>query len=132
MAFVLHVIKYSPIKMTLSIFALWLCSVCCDTVGQIAFKYAAVAPKNQKNWHYWLALLSSYWLWIGISAYAIGFLFWIAFLTLLPLSQAILLGSANIISVMIVGSLVFKEQLTPYRVIGVSLITIGVILVGIG
>jgi len=119
-------------KMTLTIFALWICSICCDTVGQIAFKYAAISPKSHVKWRYWLELLRSYWLWIGISAYGIGFLFWIAFLTLLPLSQAILLGSANIISVMIVGHLVFKEQLTPYRIIGVSLITLGVILVGIG
>ncbi|WP_392564627.1 EamA family transporter [Orbus wheelerorum] len=120
------------IKMTLAIFGLWLCSICCDTVGQIAFKCAAISPKRQSGWHYWFAILRSYWLWIGVSAYGVGFLFWIAFLTLLPLSQAILLGSANIISVMIVGRLVFKEQLTPYRIIGVSLITFGVILVGLG
>lgn len=118
--------------MNLTIFALWLCSICCDTVGQIAFKYAAVSPQHHNRWRYWLVLLRSRWLWIGISSYGIGFLFWIAFLTLLPLSQAILLGSANIISVMIVGRLVFKEQLTPFRIIGVSLITLGVILVGIG
>lgn len=118
--------------MTVTIFCLWLCSICCDTVGQIAFKYAAISPKNRKNWYFWLDLLNNYWLWIGVISYGIGFLFWIAFLTLLPLSQAILLGSANIISVMLVGRLLFKEQLTPYRIIGVGLITAGVVLVGVG
>lgn len=118
--------------MTLIIILLWLCSVCCDTVGQIAFKFAAVSPQNKSRWQYWFTLFRSHWLWIGIGSYGAGFLFWIAFVTLLPLSQAILLGSANIISVMIVGRLVFKEELTPFRIIGVSLITLGVILVGVG
>lgn len=115
-----------------TIILLWLGNLCCDTVGQIAFKCAAVSPGSTSKWRYWLALLRSYWLWIGVLSYAIGFLLWIAFLTLLPLSQAILLGSANIISVMIVGRIALKEQLTLYRIIGVCLITCGVILVGIG
>ncbi|RKS86870.1 multidrug transporter EmrE-like cation transporter [Orbus hercynius] len=118
--------------MTLIIIGLWFINVCCDTVGQIAFKYAAISPSNQTKLGYWLGLLRNYWLWIGFLSYGVGFLFWIAFLTLLPLSQAILLGSANIISVMIVGRLLFKEQLTPLRIIGVILITAGVILVGVG
>lgn len=118
--------------MTLAIFCLWIVSICCDTVGQISFKLAAISPKNRDNWYYWLDLLRNYWLWIGVSSYGIGFLLWIAFLTLLPLSQAILLGSANIITVMIVGRFLFKEQLTPFRIIGVCLITAGVVLVGIG
>lgn len=118
--------------MTITIFCLWLSNVCCDTLGQIAFKFAAVSPKNRDTWHYWLDLLGNYWLWIGISSYGIGFLLWIAFLTLIPLSQAILLGSANIIAVMMMGRLLFKERLTQFRMMGVSLIIAGVILVGIG
>lgn len=118
--------------MTLLIILLWLSSICCDTLGQISFKFAAITPGNQKNFSYWYKLLINRWLWIGILSYGIGFLLWIAFLTLLPLSKAILLGSANIISVMIVGRFLFKEMLTPYRLLGVVLITCGVILVGIG
>lgn len=118
--------------MTFMIFCLWLGNVLCDTVGQISFKLAAISPKNRDSWRYWLDLLGNYWLWIGVSSYGIGFLLWIAFLSLLPLSQAILLGSANIIAVMVVGRILFKEQLTVLRIIGVSLITAGVILVGIG
>ncbi|WP_392559303.1 EamA family transporter [Orbus mooreae] len=118
--------------MTLLIFCLWLGNICCDTIGQISFKCAAISPKNRENWRYWLDLLCNYWLWLGVLSYGVGFLLWIAFLTLLPLSQAILLGSANIIAVMIMGRFIFKEQLTPFRIIGVSLITAGVILVGIG
>lgn len=117
--------------MTLATFLLWIGSVLCDTVGQIAFKFAAVSPNNRSSWYYWLDILGNYWIWLGVSVYIVGLLFWVAFLTLMPLSQAILLGSANIITVMLVGRVLFKEQLTPLRIIGTSLITLGVILVGI-
>jgi len=52
-------------------------------------------------------------------------------LSLVPLSQGILLGSINIIMIMIVGRLLFKELLTKYRIIGMLFITAGVILVGV-
>lgn len=118
--------------MTLLMILLWLGNLCCDTIGQIAFKYAAISSKTRKGFSYWVDLLFNYWLWIGIATYGIGFLIWIAFLSYMPLSQAILLASANIITIMICGRILFKEQLTSYRVIGVSLITCGVVLVGIG
>ncbi|XKM13263.1 EamA family transporter [Orbaceae bacterium ac157xtp] len=117
--------------MILLIFLLWLGSICCDTVGQIAFKFAAISPKNRDNFGFWYDLLRNYWLWIGFFSYAIGFFLWIAFLSLLPLSQAILLGSFNIISVMLVGRFLFKEHFTPYRIIGVALISVGIVLVGV-
>lgn len=116
--------------MTILIFILWLGNLCCDTVGQIAFKYAAISPKKQNNLAYWRDLFFNRWLWIGVASYGVGFLMWIAFLSQIPLGQAILLGSANIITVMICGRILFKEQLTLYRVIGVSLIICGVIIVG--
>ena len=43
-----------------------------------------------------------------------------------------MLGSFNIVVLMIAGRLMFKERLTPWRVAGISLITLGVILVGFG
>ncbi|UYZ83338.1 EamA family transporter [Entomomonas sp. E2T0] len=116
----------SPLVITL-----WIANVFFDTIGQIAFKFAAVAPNNREGWHYWLDLFRNYWLWIGIGAYVSEFFLWLAFLTLVPLSQGILLGSINIIAVMIVGRIIFRELLTLHRIIGMVLITIGVILVGV-
>lgn len=118
--------------MTILIILLWLANLCCDTIGQIAFKYAAISSHHRIDFNYWRTLLFNRWLWLGITSYAIGFLLWIAFLSYIPLSQAILLGSANIITIMIFGHILFKEKLTFFRVLGVGLITAGVIIVGIG
>lgn len=117
--------------MTPLVSLLWIANVCLDTLGQIGFKYAATCPKHRQGWHYWLDLFRSYWLWIGIFAYIIEFLLWLAFLTLVPLSHAVLLSSINIITIMVVGRILFNEVLISQRIIGMVLITVGVIFVGI-
>ncbi|ORF03927.1 hypothetical protein BGI05_06510 [Snodgrassella alvi] len=116
--------------MTMLVFILWFANICFDTLGQIAFKYAAIAPDNRNGWYYWIDLFSNYWLWIGIGSYIAEFLLWLAFLSQVPLSQGILLGSINIIVLMLVGRVLFQEKLTRFRLVGMFCITIGVVLVG--
>lgn len=113
-----------------TVLLLWAANVALDTLGQLAFKAAATAPGNQDGLGYWLDLTRRPWLWVGIIAYVGEFLLWLAFLTLVPLSEGILLGSVNIIAVMIVGRLLFKEYLTPLRVAGIVLVAAGVAVVG--
>lgn len=112
------------------VITLWVLNIFFDTVGQIAFKYAAINPSNRRGFYYWLDLFKNYWLWIGIGSYLAEFLLWLGFLTLVPLSQGILLGSINIIVIMVAGRILFKELLTRYRIIGMLFITAGVIFVG--
>lgn len=109
---------------------LWISNICLDTLGQVAFKFAAIAPNNRDGWYYWLDLAKNKWIWIGVTSYIAEFLLWLAFLTLVPLSQGVLLASFNIITIMLVGRLIFKELLTTYRLIGMLLITAGVVFVG--
>jgi len=116
--------------MTTLIAWLWIGNICCDTLGQIAFKHAATAPGNGDGIRYWLDLGRRPWLWIGMGAYICEFLLWLAFLTLVPLSEGILLGSANIVAVMIVGRLLFNEKLTRLRIAGMLLVASGVAVVG--
>lgn len=111
---------------------LWVFNASLDTLGQIAFKYAATSPNSEGSIkEYWFGLFRQPWLWVGIFAYIFEFLLWLAFLTLVPLSLGVLLAAVNIITVMIVGRVLFNEKLTPTRVAGIFLITGGVILVGI-
>ena len=117
--------------MSALIIILWFVNLFCDTVGQIAFKYAAITSKHQQGLHYWQRLFGNFWLWLGFGTYFVGFIFWLAFLSEVPLSQGILLGSFNIITVMVAGRILFKEHLTAFRLIGILFITIGVILVGL-
>lgn len=93
--------------MTTIIILLWLGNIFCDTLGQVAFKYAAIAP-SREGIGYWIDLFKNLWIWIGIGSYVAEFLLWLAFLSLVPLSQGILLGCVNIITVMLVGRLLFK------------------------
>lgn len=113
------------------IIILWLINIACDTVGQIAFKYAAITSKHIQGLHYWQKLFCNYWLWLGFGTYFLGFIFWLAFLSYVPLSQGILLGSFNMITVMLAGRVLFKEHITPFRLIGILFITTGVVLVGL-
>jgi drug/metabolite transporter (DMT)-like permease len=72
------------------------------------------------------------WLWLGIASYVIEFLVWIAFLSLIPLSEGVLLGSINIVAIMVAGRFLFGEKLTRLRVAGILLVTLGVVIVGVG
>ena len=112
------------------IIVLWLLNVSCDTVGQIAFKYAAITSKHKQGLDYWHKLFGNFWLWIGFGSYFVGFIFWLAFLSEVPLSQGVLLGSFNMITVMLAGRVLFKEHLTLFRLLGIFFITTGVVLVG--
>lgn len=116
--------------MSTLIIVLWLLNVSCDTVGQIAFKYAAITSKHKQGLDYWHNLFGNFWLWIGFGSYFVGFIFWLAFLSEVPLSQGILLGSFNMITVMLAGRVLFKEHLTLFRLLGIFFITTGVVLVG--
>ena len=76
-------------------------------------------------------MLGSIPLWIGIICFCLEFVVWLAFLSVLSLSQGVLLGAINMVSIVIAGRLIFKERLDPMRIFGISLIAIGVILVGV-
>jgi drug/metabolite transporter (DMT)-like permease len=110
---------------------LWLLNVLLDTGGQLAFKAAAGDPAAGDGLARWKYMALRPWLWLGIACYVIEFLVWIAFLSLIPLSQGVLLGSINIVAIMIAGRFLFGEKLTRLRVTGIVLVTLGVTIVGV-
>ncbi|HEY0197381.1 MAG TPA: EamA family transporter [Rhodanobacter sp.] len=110
---------------------LWLLNVVLDTGGQLAFKAAASDPAAGDGLARWKYMALRPWLWIGIASYAIQFLVWIAFLSFVPLSQGVLLGSISTVAIMVAGRFLFGEKLTQLRVAGMLLVTLGVIIVGV-
>lgn len=118
--------------MSLLTFFLWLTNMAVDTGGQLSFKAAASHNGNLSGIAYWKALASRPWLWIGISFYVAEFFVWMAFLSQVELSVGIMLGSINIVAIMLAGRILFREYLTPWRVAGILLITCGVAVVGFG
>ena len=101
---------------------LWVANIVLDTAGHLAFKSAAAGD--------WRSMLRSSRLWGGIVCFCLEFVAWLALLSLIPLSQAVLIGSINIVVVMIGGRIVFHERLDATRMVGMSLIAVGVALAG--
>lgn len=112
--------------------ALWTVNVVLDTTGQLAFKAAAGEPEHDSGIARWRRMAARPWLWLGIACYGLEFLAWAAFLSLLPLSEGVLLGSINIVAVMLAGRWLYGERLTRLRVLGMALVSLGVAIVGAG
>ena len=110
--------------------ALWIANVALDTAGQLAFKAAAVVT-HESEWQRWKTMLGAPVLWLGISCFVLEFVAWLALLSLVPLSVAVLIGSINIVVVMLAGRALFGERLDRVRVAGILLISIGVALTGV-
>ncbi|MGY2289265.1 EamA family transporter [Pseudomonas sp. SDO528_S397] len=111
-------------------FIFWILNVIVDTSGQLAFKAAAVDSADYSGMAHWYHLMKRHWFWIGILLYVVEFMLWLAFITMVPLSVAVMLGSINIVVIMIAGRLWFKEALTKWRLIGILLIALGTAVVG--
>jgi len=117
--------------MSTTVAALWLLNILLDTFGQLSFKAAAAGPDLGEGLARWRAMARRPWIWCGIGCYVGEFLVWLAFLSLVPLSEGVLLGSINIVAVMIAGRLLFAEKLSPLRTLGILLIAGGVAIVGL-
>ena len=117
--------------MSANVFALWLANILLDTFGQLSFKAAAAGTGLGEGAARWKAMARRPWIWCGIACYVGEFLVWLAFLSLVPLSEGVLLGSINIVAVMIAGRVLFRERLSPLRTLGILLIAGGVAVVGL-
>ena len=113
---------------------LWLLNVLVDTSGQLAFKRAALNGRSvsQAGLARWRRHASEPWIWAGIVCFVAEFVLWLAFLSVVPLARGVLLGSINIVVIVLAGRLWFRESLGPWRVLGIALIAFGVALVGVG
>ena len=116
--------------MSATVATLWLLNVLLDTFGQLSFK-AAAAPGLGEGVARWKAMARRPWLWAGIACYVGEFLVWLAFLSLVPLSEGVLLGSINIVAVMVAGRFLFDEKFSPLRTLGILLVAAGVAVVGL-
>lgn len=111
---------------------LWLLTTLLDCCGQLAFKRAALLSAHCSGTQQWRDILARPWVWLGFVSYAVEFLLWLAFLSLVALSQAVLLASVNVVAIMLAGRWCFNERLTRWRLAGMLLIALGVIIVGLG
>lgn len=114
------------------IVSLWLANLAVDACGQLSFKAAAAHGLDKSGLDHWRHMAARPWIWIGGVFYVVEFFVWTAFLSQVDLSVGVMLGSFNIVAIMLAGRLFFKEALTPWRVAGILLIACGVAAVGLG
>ena len=108
----------------------WLLNIMLDTAGHISFKFAAVIVHDSELQRWWFMLKSPS-LWVGITCFCLEFFVWFALLSVIPLSLAIMIGSINIVMLMLAGKIIFNEQLNRLRIAGMLLIAVGVSLSGV-
>ena len=111
---------------------LWAVNLLVDTTGHLAFKAAAGRTGELEGLSHWKAMASRPMMWIGIACFVAESWLWLALLSYIPLSVAVMVGSINIIGVMIGGRLLFGEKLTKARLAGIGLVAIGVAMAGWG
>ena len=111
---------------------LWLLNLACVTAGHLALKGAATVSPEARGIDRWTTMLADFHIWVGMVAFAGEFLLWLAFLSVVPLSLAVLMGSIDTLAVAVGGHLLFGEAITLRRGISIAMITIGVVLVGWG
>ena len=119
--------------MTPFLVLLFALSVTCDTAGQLCFKIAGQESGHSDSLLSHLRhTLGKTTLWAGLLIYAVQVVVWLMILERAPLSVAFPVASLSYCSVTVVSSVVLGEKVKARRWIGITLITAGVIVVGIG
>ena len=107
--------------MNLLNFCLVLVSEVSATIGQIFFKHAMGSPAGSRPF---VRSLSA-----GVGAMTVGFFVWLALLRKFELSYLFPFDGLNRIILVIGASIFLKEKTTPRIWVGVTLITVGVMIV---
>ena len=68
-------------------------------------------------------------LWSGMACYGVSLLMWFYVLSQMELSRAFPLVSIGYVAILLLGYFFLNEPMTAYKIIGVSLIVIGVIFI---
>lgn len=103
-----------------------------NTAGQLLFKAASLRADRQEVTAHWQALAVDPVLWVALAIYVFEFFMWLAFLSVVPLWQGVMVACVDILMVMVGGRIFFGEKITRPRVLAISLIAVGVLLVGGG
>jgi drug/metabolite transporter (DMT)-like permease len=103
-----------------------------STAGQMLLKAASLRAAREESNSHWGALLGQPLLWVGLATYVVEFILWLAFLSIVPLWQGVMVACIDILLVMAGGRIFFGEHITAPRVGAITLIAIGVLLVGLG
>lgn len=116
--------------MTIASFGLILAAVAFEVLAQVCLKRAAMSHSASAAAGavrgFWLAVGRSGWTYVGIAAYGVEVLVWIAALHSAPLSQAFPMLSLTYCGVAIAGRLFLDERISARNAVGIALVMLGV------
>ena len=99
-----------------------------DTLAQISFKFASIHAMPLTYDMAWLIrILSHYWIYGAIIGYIGAFLTWMTLLKHAPVGPAFAASHLELIRVTLLSIWLFNEPLTFAKVLGATLILIGVL-----
>ncbi|BAP37037.1 MULTISPECIES: DMT family transporter [Acinetobacter] len=99
-----------------------------DTLAQISFKFASIHAMPLTYDMAWLIrILSHYWIYGAIIGYIGAFFTWMTLLKHAPVGPAFAASHLELISVTLLSIWLFNEPLTFAKVLGATLILIGVL-----
>ncbi|WP_434277318.1 DMT family transporter [Acinetobacter sp. CE-15] len=99
-----------------------------DTLAQISFKFASIHAMPLTYDMAWLIrILSHYWIYGAIIGYIGAFFTWMTLLKHAPVGPAFAASHLELISVTLLSIWLFNEPLTFSKVLGATLILIGVL-----
>lgn len=99
-----------------------------DTLAQISFKYAslhALPPSISLSWI--ISLFSHFWIYGAFIGYIGAFFTWMTLLKHAPVGPSFAASHLEIISVTLFSWWLFGETITLYKIVGGSLILLGVL-----
>lgn len=105
-------------------------SVTLSAAGQLLIKSAVNSASSNAYLPLQLgySLLTSPALWLGLLCYGISMVLWLFTLSLVDLTVAYPFVSIGFVAVLVGSSIWLREPVTPGRVVGALLVTLGVIL----
>lgn len=74
-------------------------------------------------------MIANIWLWGAMLCYAVSILLWMSVLSKVEVSYAYPFLSVGYVLSAVAGYLLFSENITPIRVVGIVVICVGVILI---
>lgn len=110
----------------------------CGYVGQTLIKYglrrvgSVQFGSTKAVIAFFTACSTNMYIWVGIMVVTMGFLVWMALLSRLDLSQALPMLAFGYLPWLVIGRYFLGEAITPMRIVGVTLIVLGVLCMGFG
>ena len=99
-----------------------------DTIGQSSFKFTANhAAPLELSLDWVIRVFSNHWVYTAILGYVGAFFTWMILLKKAPVGPAFAASHLEVVTVMIASVWLFNEQITITKLIGATLIVVGII-----